>query len=535
MNEVPGQPPPFLGSVGYGVKTAWLTDSDATMQEFPRTTRCTDYRLSSMPGVTPKSSPSTSGAPALMLLLLSWILPGCDRTIDAELGNANAPPSLGDQELEGLDQGALGVIKNLRDQVLLKPDDVPLRLAFAGTLDASKLTASALVAWRQATEFAPENPRPWHHIGRLLAEQGELDGATQAFAAAVERDPGYAPTRWRMGLTLLDLGQLEGAKTAFEEALRLAPRDPSGQVGLARVALLENKVELAANLLDVLLIRHPQDGYLTKLSARIKGRQGDRAAAAALVQRPSGGTVCFQVDPWVQQLAEYRVGFAADLARTRTLLNEGRVGEARAVIEPLYRENQEHLGAEGLMVRVLLSQGQINEALSILTASVARVDHPRTRVALAQLRLSRGEAEQALANCERAIELQPGHATAHFLRAQALEALGQNSAVIAALEAAFVRGEASLEANLLYGSTLAKEGHGDEAMNAFQRATQVFPGSLQAWAMLCEVEIMTGKLEKARRTLREVESRDLEKLALPYLTQLLEAEANGQVPLEDRE
>ncbi|MFT5463637.1 MAG: hypothetical protein ACI8QS_002523, partial [Planctomycetota bacterium] len=42
-------------------------------------------------------------------------------------------------------------------------------------------------------------------------------------------------------------------------------------------------------------------------------------------------------------------------------------------------------------------------------------------------------------------------------------------------------------------------------------------------------------LEKARRTLREVESRDLEKLALPYLTQLLEAEANGQVPLEDRE
>ena len=49
--------------------------------------------------------------------------------------------------------------------------------------------------------------------------------------------PEVAPLHWRQGIWQPRAGSLTAAEESFQKAKELAPRDPSGELGLARVAL----------------------------------------------------------------------------------------------------------------------------------------------------------------------------------------------------------------------------------------------------------------------------------------------------------
>lgn len=485
--------------------------------------------VSALPRSLP--SPAPGIAAALSLVLATGF--GCSgdggplppgppaETPDAGAAPASAPPP---PAVEGanLDPRAREILEALRSEVLARPETPELRLRYAATLDANQLEEQAADAWHQAAALAPKDARARHHLGRLLAAAGRLDEAQASFRAAARLEPRYAPTHWRLGLVSLDLGQLEEARAAFEAARALAPGDPSGAVGLARVALEEDELATAEALLNEQLAAHPADGYLPKLLARTLRRSGDPEAAERFAARPDGPTRCFEYDPWEGALAAHRVGFTADLERARELLAAARSAEALELLEPLHDENPAHLAVEALVVRALLAQERIDEARALLAASAELRAHPRTLVSLGFVEFLRDEFDSALACAERAIEAQPGQANAHFLRGQVLAALGRRKEASEALDAAFARGETSLDAHLLRGQLHAEQGHFEAASDALAETTRIHPGSARAWAMRCEVEARAGRRDEAAGSLAELERIAPDATFLPVLRDLLE-------------
>lgn len=57
------------------------------------------------------------------------------------------------------------------------------------TVQRNALYADPVALWRQAVEQAPERGRPWVGLGYALLETGDIDGAEQALAAGLAREP----------------------------------------------------------------------------------------------------------------------------------------------------------------------------------------------------------------------------------------------------------------------------------------------------------------------------------------------------------
>jgi len=480
-----------------------------------------------MRSAPPRAGRRASTAPVLVGLLLVAAATGGCGDAGAGPGEVTAGGSIDltpvrPPDWKVLAPRAAGELQSLHARLLAAPADVALRRDYAAALDVSALDDVAEAAWLQAAALDPEDARALHHVGRLRAGAGDHAGAVEAFEAACERSADYAPTRWRLGLSLLALGRFDRAEAAFGEARRLAPQDPSGLAGLVRAALERDDLSAAEDLIDDARAEFPGDGGFAELRARVHRRRGDEAAAALLLSAPARPTRCFRADPWTRELSTHRAGFSEDVARARAYLDAGQPQPALALLEPLHAEDPAHLAVESLLVRALLALQDTVRARTILRESLARGDHPRTQVSLGFVHLLAEDHAAALAGAERALELQPDLAAAHLLRARALVGLERTAEAVTALRAAFLHGEASLEAHLLYGRSLAELDRPGDAADALARATEAYPASLQAWALRCEAELRAGRIVEARRSLVEVAARDAARSHLPRLQRLIE-------------
>jgi tetratricopeptide (TPR) repeat protein len=180
------------------------------------------------------------------------------------------------------------------------------------TLDANGLTPRAEDAYRTATTLPVSHGRWWYHLARLRARAGDADAALAAFDQAIAKSPDYPPARWRKAQLLFDRGDHAGAEAAFRVAANLAPDDVTAAIGLARVQLATGRAADAAASLEALLARVPTDRYAYQVLATTyralgKAREADEAAAAGASGTPQ------PADPWLDEMGEYRRGFASML------------------------------------------------------------------------------------------------------------------------------------------------------------------------------------------------------------------------------
>lgn len=76
---------------------------------------------------------------------------------------------------------------------------------------------------RQARALKPLDPQPWARQGEYLVEDGDLDGAIEAFEHAIEVDGDYAEAWIGLGQVRQSQGQLDAAAEAFERAAEVDP------------------------------------------------------------------------------------------------------------------------------------------------------------------------------------------------------------------------------------------------------------------------------------------------------------------------
>jgi Flp pilus assembly protein TadD len=83
-----------------------------------------------------------------------------------------------------------GALEALQEAISLRPSDAPTMLFAAAVSDEMGLVDEALKYARRAVEIAPENANAWAALGGALVKADEPVRAREAFARALELDPG---------------------------------------------------------------------------------------------------------------------------------------------------------------------------------------------------------------------------------------------------------------------------------------------------------------------------------------------------------
>jgi serine/threonine protein kinase/tetratricopeptide (TPR) repeat protein len=109
--------------------------------------------------------------------------------------------------------------------------------------DAQKWYEDARKWYRDADRVAPEDPRPLVSLGVCLEAQGDLDGATDAFAKAIERDPSFTQAHYNRARVLSRQRKLGEAIRAYRSTILV---DPGNVLALNNLGtLLDRKGDLA--------------------------------------------------------------------------------------------------------------------------------------------------------------------------------------------------------------------------------------------------------------------------------------------------
>lgn len=160
----------------------------------------------------------------------------------------------------------------------------------------------------------------------------------------------------------------------------------------------------------------PTDRYAYQVLATAyralgRAREADEAAAAGASGTPQ------PIDPWLDEMGEYRRGFASMLKDATALGMAGRYADAIAVLERLRSERPDDRELRTYLAGIYATAGRTSEARPLLTALLA--ENPENFDAtmnLATVHLFDSAYDEADRVATRALELRPGDPDAIRLR-----------------------------------------------------------------------------------------------------------------------
>ncbi len=169
---------------------------------------------------------------------------------------------------------------------------------------------------QRARRLNPDIAQPHHGLGVLSEREHRADLAATHYRAALDVDPGFAPSRANLGRVLFDAGMIEHAREQFKKLVEVAPEDPTGHVGLAESLIRLSRVAEADVIVEEGLVSFPDEPRLVILSARSELRRGDPARAIRRLEPLSHGEDDLAVEA-LSWIATAELSRRGDLAAVR--------------------------------------------------------------------------------------------------------------------------------------------------------------------------------------------------------------------------
>ena len=180
-----------------------------------------------------------------------------------------------------------------------------------------------MVAASEACHLASHLPQAHYVYGQAWSALGDHVRAEQAFAASLQLAPGWAEAWVSYGVARYRQGAIEDAKTAMRQALQNVPGHPAASANLGAFMRISGESEAAEALLYATVAREPDN-----LAARLN-------LAADLLQEERAGEALALLEGAGPSAADLRVRRHWHLQRSLALLQLGRTGEARGVLDAL--------------------------------------------------------------------------------------------------------------------------------------------------------------------------------------------------------
>ena len=329
-----------------------------------------------------------------------------------------------------------------------------------------------------------------------LRETGDYDGAVETAEQGVQR--GIEGARALLGAALLEVGRIDEARTA----LLAGAREPGSAGALARVELgiLEYRYgdrQAARALFDGFIDYYNNSRDLSAAELTAVGR------AMIHLSRWNFEYAHDALSALDEAVAAGSLDHAAQLATGELFLERYDAMQAAEAFQTVLAENPSHPDALLGLARVARLEGGGDPAGAIEAAFDTNPDLVGARTLLARLRLLGGDRSEALAETERALEVNPADLEALGTRAAILRLDGDDQGFRTAMET--IRSVAPVPTTPLI---VLSELHSDhrkyeDALDFAQDAATADPESWTAWGLMGLNQVRLGRVEAGRENLEK--------------------------------
>jgi len=332
--------------------------------------------------------------------------------------------------------------------------------AFAARLSAFLIRApicGLLVLLPQAHLRAAQDQRSPQDLlkeAESLQQAGKLDQAIEDYRLILKQYPDVAPVRSDLGAALAAAGRYQEAITEYQRALELQPL-PQIRLNLALAYYKADKLDLAVDSLKKVQQEMPDD------------------------LRP------------VMLLAD-------------CYLRQGRNKEVIALLDPLQSSHGDDMGLIYMLGTALVRDGQVARGQVIIDKILKNGDSAEARLLLGTTELQVHQPQAALADLQKAIELDPKLPSAHSLYGRALMEAANPDEAQKAFRAELSMNPNDFDSNLYLGVFLKGEQRYDEARPYLQHALEVRPGDPGARYQVAALHLAEGDFSQAQRELEAI-------------------------------
>lgn len=281
--------------------------------------------------------------------------------------------------------------------------------------------------------------RAYFDLGLAYLRASEPRLALEVFRNLAETGEAKAASHNNLGVALMHLDRIPEAIVAFEAARDLGCERQSCLFNLAWANWRAGKGAPAYHLFENLGARNPIDAEIHFLLAAAAASQArsdvaEKSRATALILAPGlEGVDAATVSNWERALAvadpirdtfsltasveiEEDVFGLMELLDARELQRRGRTEEAIRILQrSLYRDPND-TGSRRELADLYRERGELQEALSELSILLWAEPSADAHVCLARVYLEMAEPGKAVAEVEKALELDPDHPEARGLR-----------------------------------------------------------------------------------------------------------------------
>lgn len=352
-----------------------------------------------------------------------------------------------------------------------------INLHRAGRLDEAEQ------AYRQLLSEQPDDAGVLHLLGILRGQRGDLADALRLLSRSSELDPDNAPCQLMLGEIHLSERRFDEAARAYEQARVLNPNLAAAHAGLGHVALLRGDVDAAESHFKVALRADENDTAALTGLGNVALARGDSARALQWLAQAAKNA---PDDPLVQ--ASY----------ARALLDEGLLDFAARSLDNALTVKPDYPLVRVLRAEVHVRKGEHAAALPILESLLARGEQvAATRTALGDIARARGGYDEAIAQYDEALRLQPDLHHAAIRRADALAQGGRIAQATDDLRGHVARHPGSIKAHIALAQLLTQTGHYDEAIAVWGAAEARWPGDVNVKAQHALTLDRAGRTDEA--------------------------------------
>jgi tetratricopeptide (TPR) repeat protein len=323
--------------------------------------------------------------------------------------------------VEDVVRDQLGGARAKLDSALSGADRRRLADAFGGLgelYQAYEIPAAA-ACFENAARLDPESFLWPYYLGVARQKSGDFAAAAASYGKALELRPSDAPARQRLGEVLLARGDA-GAAEHFRALLDEPGFGAAAHYGLGRAAAVRGDAAAAVEHFERALELQPEAGLVHHQLGMALRQLGRGEAAAAQLERKGGGEVTWP-DRLVERIESLAISAGATFDRGNRALVNGRYAEAAEHFRRAIDTDPKLVEARRNLAVALRQSGDLDGSLQELRdAAAVAPDDVWVQLDLGNAYRAKGFAEPAVEAYERAVELAPDFASAHFNLANAL-------------------------------------------------------------------------------------------------------------------
>ena len=352
----------------------------------------------------------------------------------------------------------------------------------------------AVQEFRKAIDLNPDFAEAHYALGVLLMRLGDQPGAKQEFDIVVKLNPDSADAHNNLGALLAQDQNYSEAIWHVLEGLRLNPKDAKARINLSNILIAEGDVEAAIDQLQAAIGLAPENVSLFLYLGRAQSRAGKSEAAIQSFRH------AVELDPH---------SAPAHRGLGEVWLELGKYSDASSEFNSALRIDPSNADTHFQLAKTFLQQGNVADATGHLeTAVLLDPTHVNAHVELGKVYVQMKKRDLAEKELRAALALKPDTSAALYPLARLLNESGKSAEAKSYFDRFETLRRTSADQDLIpklngEGNELRKQGHLDQAVEAYKKALAIDPASSEVAYNLGLALVGQGKTSEGIEAFRQ--------------------------------